>query len=233
MTIDTTFDFRSDTPEGKDPDSHSPTLRKYHQVLWSRPLPDGSPFELSVDRPGVYLHHESRHGEFFLGSDSIIQSYTNPPRTVVEKVPEAEREEFRRIGYTIGGMLVFPGNQIDRRRTINTARGLHPRVADRFDLTLECIRRHYANATGTNPLADVLGRYDDFLRLYGNFRGYVDYFLLQDLVSADYESVQFFTDFYDFATPAIPPDLDTYVEYRRRSIEFVAARNQRIAALGL
>jgi hypothetical protein len=27
--IDISFDFRSDTPPGKDPDTHSPTLRRY------------------------------------------------------------------------------------------------------------------------------------------------------------------------------------------------------------
>ena len=45
MLIDTSFDFRVDA-RGKDPDSHSPTLRKYHRRLWSRPLPGGDPFEL-------------------------------------------------------------------------------------------------------------------------------------------------------------------------------------------
>ena len=45
MLIDTSFDFRIDAG-GKDPDSHSPTLRKYHKHLWSRPLPNGVPFEL-------------------------------------------------------------------------------------------------------------------------------------------------------------------------------------------
>jgi hypothetical protein len=34
--------------------------------------------------------------------------------------------------------------------------------------------------------------------------------------------------FDDFKTPAVPKDFDTYVEYRRRSIEFIAARNRRI-----
>ncbi len=35
--IDTTFDFRTDAG-GKDPDSR-PTLRRYRQILWSKPLP--------------------------------------------------------------------------------------------------------------------------------------------------------------------------------------------------
>ena len=42
MLIDTSFDFRVDVG-GKDPDSHSPTLRRYHKRLWSRPLPGGIP----------------------------------------------------------------------------------------------------------------------------------------------------------------------------------------------
>jgi len=39
--IDITFDFRSDTPgyPKKDPDALSPTLRRYHKLLWSKPLP--------------------------------------------------------------------------------------------------------------------------------------------------------------------------------------------------
>ena len=35
------FDVYSDTPKGKDPDSFSPTLRKYHYILWSKCLPNG------------------------------------------------------------------------------------------------------------------------------------------------------------------------------------------------
>ena len=46
MIIDPTFDFRSDA-NGKDPDSHSPTLRAYQRVLYSKPLPNGEVMELS------------------------------------------------------------------------------------------------------------------------------------------------------------------------------------------
>ena len=53
--IDINFNGFSDTPEGKDPDSHSPTLRKYHKILWSKPLPDGRMFELDLDTPKL-LH---------------------------------------------------------------------------------------------------------------------------------------------------------------------------------
>ena len=68
--------------------------------------------------------------------------------------PRNELEEFIRIGYTIGGMMSFPGNRVDGQMTINAARGFHPRIKDRFDLTVECIRRHYGGAD--SPLARSL-----------------------------------------------------------------------------
>ena len=49
--IDITFDVYSDTPKGKDPDSYSPTLRMYHKLLWSKPLPNGVKFELNDNLP--------------------------------------------------------------------------------------------------------------------------------------------------------------------------------------
>jgi hypothetical protein len=56
MLIDTSFDFRVDA-RGKDPDSHSPTLRKYHKRLWSRTLPGGVLPDTQDEHDGV-THHE-------------------------------------------------------------------------------------------------------------------------------------------------------------------------------
>lgn len=68
--IDISFDVYSDTPESKDPDSFSSTLRNYHKVLWSKSLPNNKEFHLDMDTPKL-LHHKSTLGEFFLSSDSI------------------------------------------------------------------------------------------------------------------------------------------------------------------
>jgi hypothetical protein len=231
--IDTTFDFRDDTPEGRDPDQYSPTLRRYHKLLWSKPLPSGVIFELADTERGCYLHHQSDLGQFFLSSDAVIHTYWNWIRPkqlaqTVAQIPDADVQSFRRIGYTIGGMMIFPGNQIDRCLTLNQARGLlTTTIGDRLDLTLECIRRHYLGQT--SPLADVLWRYGEFFALYGDFRGYVDFFLLQDLTTTDYD-VKFFLPFANFTTPAVPLNVAQYTEYRQRSINFVQARNQRIAS---
>jgi hypothetical protein len=228
MLIDTSFDFRTDA-SGGDPDTYSPTLQLYHKLLWSKTLPSGRLFNLDDTVRGAYLHHSSALGEFFLCSDSIIPTFTRwgSLRRITGQFTEEDNEAFRRIGYTIGGMMVFPGNRIGGKQTINGARGFNRKIADRFDLTLECIRRHYV--VGRSPLGETLARYRDFFRLFEDFRGYIEFFMLQDLVTEDHSAVRFFMPFDDFNTPSVPRDRDTYKEYRRLSIEFIEARNLRIA----
>jgi hypothetical protein len=203
-TIDTTFDVRLDA-RGRDPDQTSPTLRSYHKVLWSKALPNGKPFLLDDTVRGAYLYHISDLGEFFLSSDSVIPSFRTWKRFahIREQIPTKDLDYFQYIGSTIGGMMIFPGNRIDGKPTINGARGfLTGTIGDRFDLTLECIRRYYAN--NNSPLYDTFLRYKPFFALFADFRGYVDFFLLQDLVSADYSSVQFFTLFDNFISSPTP-----------------------------
>ena len=231
MIIDTTFDFRTDTPPGRDPDSHSPTLRRYHQLLWSKPLPRGVLFELDATVPGYYLLHRSALGQFELSSDAVMASYTRhiAMAPIIAQFSKEEHAAFNTLGYTIGGMMVFPSNRVDGKMTINGARGLLRRVADRMDLTLESIRRHYRGEP--SPLGATLARYADFFALFDDFGGYVDFFLLQDLVTADGAAVRFFMPFDDFNPPAMPRNAETYREFRRLSIEFIEARNRRIDAL--
>ena len=228
--IDTKFDFRSDTPKDRDPDARSPTLRRYHQFLWSKPLPGGVMFELDASSSRIYLHHRSGLGEFFLTSDSVIPTFRKETRLapIFDQIGAEERDQFLKTTYTIGGMMVFPGNTIDRAMTINGARGCHPRIKDRFDHTVECIRCHYRKEE--SPLQEVLGRYTDFFCLFGSFRGYVEFFLLQDLVTEDCGEVRFFTPFTDFKPYPLPSSLDEYRDYRRSAEAFVEARNRRIAA---
>ncbi len=228
--IDVTFDVRSDTPDGKDPDTHSPTLREYHRILWSKELPTGHKFEL-VKPKGTYLLHESDLGRHILASDSITHSLRNAYKRqmgpIISQISEEELDEFQYVGSTVGSVLVFPGNQIDRKPTINGARGINSRISDRFDLTLECIRRHYAGED--SPLSGVLNRYRDFFELLGDFRGYVSFFLLEDLLLPD-GSVDFYLPFDDFNRSALPLDVDEYRKYRDKVFEFVFARNKRIQA---
>jgi hypothetical protein len=118
--------------------------------------------------------------------------------------------------------------RIEGMQTINGARGFLRQIADRFDLTLESIRRHYLGQV--SPLTPTLTRYRDFFAVFGDFRGYVDYFLVQDLVTEDYLAVRFFISFDNFTTSSVPRSLTEYEEYRSSTLEFVEARNRRITA---
>lgn len=135
--VDTTYDVRIDACGG-DPDQYSPTLRRYHQFLWSKPLPTGQTLHL-VRSQYWGLEHRSAVGEFYLTSDGMINTYFSRswvydlgPRITPDLVLR-----FETIASTIGGYIVFPGNQIERKWTINQARGMSREVNDRFDLTLE------------------------------------------------------------------------------------------------
>lgn len=222
--VDTSFKYHSDTPKDEDPDESSPTLRQHHQILWSKELPIGGFFDLAPE-PKSYLAHRSHLGVFRLSSDAITTRLQGKAAAVIRDIPEGEMPPY--LGYTAGSAIVFPGIQIGRKQVINQARGFHPLIADRFDLTLECIRRHYLGEL-PNPLGEVLHRYADFFALFKDFAGYVNFFLLQDLVEEDGKAIRFFHSFDNFRTPAVPKTKDEYLEYLRRSNDFIAERNNRI-----
>lgn len=230
LIIDTSFDVYSDTPKGRDPDSHSLTLRRYHRILWSKPLPDGRALSLSDKHPRTYLYHKSELGEFALSSDSIGHTYRNIKvmASIVNEEPEEELDRFFSICSTVGAYLVFPSRKVGQNPTINGARGLHWKIKDRFDLTLECIRRHYLNRN--SPLSEALARYSEFFNLFGSFKGYTDHFLLQDLISETDASINFFLPFQNFDGSPLPANIEEYRMYRDRLATFVIARNRRIAA---
>lgn len=135
-------------------------------------MPSGAPFELDIINP-PYLHHLSELDEFCLSSDAVIPSFSRESKLAhtIDQILRADLDEFNRIGYTIGGMMVFPASRIGRKMTINMARGCHPRIKDLFDLTVECVRRHYLD--DPSPITDTLIRYADFFSLFDDFRGYV------------------------------------------------------------
>jgi len=223
--IDTNFNFYSDA-KGDDPDSTSPTLRKYHKILWSKPLPNGKIFDLRDDKKGVYLYHRSELGEFFLGSDAITHSYKNHKRKswLIKQIPK-EVDELFNAGSTIGAYIIFPNNKINGNLTINQARGVNSLIDDRFDLTLECIRLFYLRQK--SPLYDTLLKYKNFFDLFDNFIGYIQFFLLEDMLNEN-KKIKFFLPFDNFKTRPTFSNVDDYLLYKKRVIEFIQSRNKRI-----
>jgi hypothetical protein len=224
--IDINFDFRNDSYE-KDPDVHSSTLKSYHKILWSKPLPNGKIFNLRDDKAGAYLYHKSELGEYFLGSDAISHSYRHHKRKqwLTGQIPEIVNKVYS-AGCKIGAYIIFPNNEIDKKQTINGARGFNSKIDDRFDLTLECIRRFYLGLQ--SPLTDIFLRYRDFFDLFRDFSGYVDFFLLQDLVTENYAEIKFYLPFDNFMSPPNFHNVHDYLVYQEKVIDFITKRNNRI-----
>jgi hypothetical protein len=229
LEIDTSFNFSTES-NGRDPDSYSPTLRKYHQLLWTKRLPDGDFLEIEEINSELMYRFNMQTLKF--SSDAISNSYIGNKRVahLKDEVQLSEFEEFRDKGSTIGAYTIFPSSRADGKMTLNGARGLNSKIGDRFDLTLECIRLHYRGEK--NPLSDTLASpYNRFFfnSLFYSFKGYVEFFLLQDLVNESFEKVKFFTETEKpFENSPIPKTAAEYREYKKASMEFVDARNNRI-----
>ena len=223
--IDTDFNFYTDA-NGGDPDSTSPTLRKYHRILWSKPLSNGKVLELTENQTGTYLYHKSELGEFVFGSDAITHSYKTHKRKkwLTEQIQD-EVNELYDTGSTIGAYIIFPNNRTDGNHTINQARGVNSLIDDRFDLTLECIRRFYLGQT--SPLNDTLLRYRNFFDLFNDFMDFIHFFLLEDLIDEKQE-IKFYLPFDNFNSPPEFRNVDDYLSYKKGVMNFIRQRNERI-----
>jgi hypothetical protein len=67
----------------------------------------------------------------------------------------------------------------------------------------------------------------NYLRSW-DFKGYAEFFLLQDLVAEDFSAVKFFMPFEDFTKSPLPESLESYRAYQQLAIEFINSRNRRI-----
>ena len=82
-----------------------------------------------------------------------------------------------------------------------------------------------------SPLNETLERYKKFFKLFDSFHGYVDFFLLQDLVTNDYSSIRYLIPFESFENYPLPNDIEEYKQYKYNLSNFVLARSQRIENL--
>lgn len=240
--IDVNFNFTSDTPGywegfwdrcqgigrgGSDPDSHSPMLMTYQKLLWeSKPLPNG---EVMTFTP---KSHYLVWKDFWFSNDSIIVSFRHENNMAFVKKLMDDLPDYRAwtIDYlnnasNIGSEMIFPAV----KNSINQRRGCSHYIKDRWDLTMECIRRHYTGES--HPLEKCFNApvTKDFFNLFVDFKGFVDFFFFQDCVSEDYSKVNLWYDTELFVKNPIPTEVGPYLEFIRKELEFAEKRNQRIA----
>ena len=233
-----TFNTNNSSRGCPDPDCFSPKLRSYHQKLWSQKLPNGDEMELKED-PDNYLVWK----DFCFGSDSIVNMYFHHMHVIKYYLTDELKNTFcQKYGfndftsfykdyllksYTIGGAIIFPKNN-----SINTARWRI--LKDRFDLTLECIRLYYLGIE--NPLSKELNANKAFFDLFVNFQQYVDFFYLQDLVSNNDTQnndtqIKYFNAEQYLSHVTYPQNTQNWIDLYENQLQFVHARNQRIAAI--
>ena len=222
--IDITFDFRSDS-KGRDPDTYSPTLNAYHRALWSKELPNGEVMNLQSKGAPYVLTWK----DFYFTSDTIIVEMRHSKNKKIidqayERVENFE-EYYQHLlyrSYTIGSMVIFPVHD----NSMNQRRGTNIRISDRWDLTLECIRRHYAGEE--SPLSKVIETDKSFYDLFVDFKGYVDFFFLQDCVSEDYSSVDIWMGDASFERSGLPDTVEEYLNFLVKEHIFLDQRNRTI-----
>jgi hypothetical protein len=243
--MDVDFCFYDDPDVGEDPpdyensrdaDRYSMRLRQSHSVLWSKELLDGNMLTLQPNDAGwldVSSPHSLTSTGIRLSSDTIATPHeryeSRDMHLLWGALPAAVRTHYKRRFYTIGGFLVFPR----RRDSINVSRGRIFTIQDRFDLTLECIRRYYSGETdaSANPLGAVLLADAEFFELFGRgaagFAFYTKFFHLDGLV-VDGE-VRTFDDVdggsWDFTGSPLPTTPETYRQYLDNVVRFVDERN--------
>ena len=79
---------------------------------------------------------------------------------------------------------------------------------------------HPRYAGEESPLSKQLKSDAAFYQLFNDFRGYVEYFYLEDCVTEDYQ-VQMWMDGTPFERPAFPQNVEEYCEFIRKEVDFV------------
>lgn len=222
--IDIEYDYRLDSKCG-DPDTDSPKLYEIHSLLWNKEISENSILNLSILSKSYGRLILKNNLTDNLSSDRMCPHFVGKYNGKLDGwLSESEKEKFQQKVRTIGGHIVFPAHRKDGF-TINQARGVNRKISDRFDLTLECFRRYYVNEE--SPLTSTLKRYSDFFKLFKDFKGYIDFFMLQDFIE-NIEEVKFSLPFDDFNRSALPENQKEYVNYMNNTIELIDKRNERI-----
>ena len=194
-----------------DPDQKSKKLYEAHKKFWNK---QSSSLATIDSNNACELKITVKDKEIRLGSDSIMSIYwhwtgNNYPykqmheliKNIMEKDYSNNNENFKEFIRTylqeankIGGFVVFPRHP----NSMNGRRGISAKIRDRFDLTLECIRRGYEirfkDNDPNNPLADVLKEDEDFFGMFGEkeegFKKYIDFFCLNSWVNDNYDNYE-------------------------------------------
>ena len=144
---------------------------------------------------------------------------------------------------TVGGFVLFPRHT----SSINSSRGCCSKIRDRFDLTLECIRRAYQYRdfykTDNNPLFGITEEDKSFFKIFGSFEGYAKFFCLDKSWVKDGKVLNLLydkrngnrfsqtLDNWDFNQEPLPQDDDEWWVFYRNIMSRLKERNKQMEYL--
>lgn len=231
MIIDTKFSYAKDEKvNGRDPDKYSLKLKVDHCIMWNRELPNKKYGKLSLGIIDGKILGFVNGKEYVFSPDCITNSFLNWKKKIETKEDiTIYVNNYKSVDYTIGSSILFPVTDDNGSSgfTINKARGLSPKICDRIDYTLECIRLFYLDKSIATPLSSCLSSYSHFFDWFLDFENYVKFFYLDDLVSSDYKQVKSFIGTIDFSNPL--PNSINYGTYLKNITTFIIERNKRIS----
>ena len=180
-----------------DPDSFSEILYDFFAELWNLSKP---PFNVKkIWNGNAWKLVGTGNYNLRLGTDSIMSIYWHriDMRKFISELIKSKNNDFRifireylQKANTLGGFVLFPRRRI---QSINQRRGTNSLIGDRFDLTLECIKRYYEEIKKSekdinyNPLfgglnTDYIKEDKAFFDLFGKgktgFEKYAEFFCL-------------------------------------------------------
>ena len=230
-----------------DPDQYCYNLYQRHLAAWRRgqllPILDS---DVQGDKDSYHLLWKRKQlgkPDIRFGSDTIFTDFVgyddqDPCHAVFKQLATmsadylTEMEKYTKECYqNIGGFIIFP-RMIG---SINTDRGdRNLSIKDRFDLTLDCIRRYYnkKNPTDAAPLNATFAKEENiaFFNLFSSFKDYVDFFCLQGLVNGDYTRVinlmgdTVWVNNTTFEHDVLPRNQDEYKQWMQNQLDFIRHR---------
>ena len=234
-----------------DPDSFSEILYDFYAELWNL---NKLPFKVKKIWNG-YAWELVGTGDYNLrlGTDSIMSIYwhrIDMRKFICELIKSKNNDlkifirEYLQIANTIGGFVLFPRHV----QSINQRRGANSKIGDRFDLTLECIRRYYEETeksekdSNYNPLfggvnTDYIKEDKEFFELFGKgkagFEKYTEFFCLNGSWVKNGQVLNLLNnqllDEYDFGKTTNPlPTENNWWTFYRNIMDRLEARNQQI-----
>jgi len=222
--IEVGYDFRLDTKCG-DPDTDSLKLYNFHSLLWNQKVANNKTLNLQVLNKNYGRLILKTNLTDNLSSDRMFPHFIGKYNGKLDSwLSDSDKEKLQYKVRTIGGHIVFPAHR-KNGFTINQARGVNRKISDRFDLTLECIKRFYQNEE--SPLSSTLCRYSEFFRVFENFENYIEFFMLQDFIKCNGE-INYALPFDDFNRSALPKSKKEYGDYMNITVELIDKRNKRI-----